>query len=159
MPRCTKTSFLITPHYICAHRNSDNLHNAAFKWYSLVARGMTDEHLIVVIHQLHIFIPKPYSDLAARPRPRPRPRREHRARVHKALHCGPMPFGQIYEHPPTPNAARLYRRARCEEPVIYIHAIAFPPTLVGLTSTGRLPVVSLEVFSLPRRSSDVGSLK
>ena len=31
MPRCTKTSFLITPHYICAHRNSDNLHNAAFK--------------------------------------------------------------------------------------------------------------------------------
>ena len=36
MPRCTKTSFLITPHYICAHRNSDNLHNAAFKGYSLV---------------------------------------------------------------------------------------------------------------------------
>ncbi|KAK2175790.1 hypothetical protein NP493_707g00000 [Ridgeia piscesae] len=29
--RCTKTSFLITPHYICAHRNSDNMHNAAFK--------------------------------------------------------------------------------------------------------------------------------
>ncbi|KAK2193675.1 hypothetical protein NP493_8g03000 [Ridgeia piscesae] len=37
MPRCTKTSFLITPHYTCAHRNSDNLHNAAFKGYSLVA--------------------------------------------------------------------------------------------------------------------------
>ncbi|KAK2180890.1 hypothetical protein NP493_422g02037 [Ridgeia piscesae] len=36
MPRCTKTSFLITPHYICAHRNSDNLHNAAFIGYSLV---------------------------------------------------------------------------------------------------------------------------
>ena len=36
MPRCTKTSFLITPHYICAHRNSDNLHNAAFKGYFLV---------------------------------------------------------------------------------------------------------------------------
>ena len=52
VPRCTKTSFLITPHYICAHRNSDNLHNAAFKGYSLVAGGMADEHLIVVLHQL-----------------------------------------------------------------------------------------------------------
>ena len=52
MPRCTKTSFLITPHYIYAHRNSDNLHNAAFKGYSLVAWGMADEHLIVVLHQL-----------------------------------------------------------------------------------------------------------
>ena len=30
MSRCTKTSFIITPHYICAHRNPDNLHNAAF---------------------------------------------------------------------------------------------------------------------------------
>ena len=36
MPRCPKTSFLITPHYICAHRNPDNLYNAAFKGYSLV---------------------------------------------------------------------------------------------------------------------------
>ena len=52
MPRCTKTSFLITPHYICAHRNSDNLHNAAFKGYSLVAWIMADEHLIVVLHQI-----------------------------------------------------------------------------------------------------------
>ena len=51
MPRCTKTSFLITLHYICAHRNSDNLHNAAFKGYSLVALGMADEHLIVVLYQ------------------------------------------------------------------------------------------------------------
>ena len=51
MPRCTKTSFIITPHYICAHRNSDNLHYAAFKGYSLVERGMADEHLIVVLHQ------------------------------------------------------------------------------------------------------------
>ena len=42
MPRCTKTSFLVTPHYICAHRNSDNLHNAAFIGYSLV---MANEHL------------------------------------------------------------------------------------------------------------------
>jgi hypothetical protein len=36
MPRCMKTSFLITPHYICAHWNSDNLHNAVFKEYCLV---------------------------------------------------------------------------------------------------------------------------
>ena len=35
MPRCTKTSFIITPHYICAHRNSDNLYNAAFIGYCL----------------------------------------------------------------------------------------------------------------------------
>ena len=41
MPRCTKTSFLITPHYICAHRNSDNLHYAAFKGYSLVGEWQT----------------------------------------------------------------------------------------------------------------------
>ena len=41
MPRCTKTSFLITPHYIFAHRNSDNLHNAAFKGYSLVGEWRT----------------------------------------------------------------------------------------------------------------------
>ena len=53
MPRCTKTSFLITPpHYIPANRNSDNLHNAAFIGYSLVGRVMADEHLIVVLHQL-----------------------------------------------------------------------------------------------------------
>ena len=56
MPRCTKTSFLITPHYICAHRNSDNLHNAAFKGYS--GRGMADEHLIVVLHQIEANGPK-----------------------------------------------------------------------------------------------------
>ena len=36
MSRCTKTSFIITPHYICAHRNSDNVHNAAFIGYSAV---------------------------------------------------------------------------------------------------------------------------
>ena len=36
MSRCTKTSFIITPHYICAHRNSDNVHNAAFIRYSAV---------------------------------------------------------------------------------------------------------------------------
>ena len=48
MPCCTKTTFLLTPHYICAHRNSDNLRNAVFKGYSLV---MADEHLIVVLHQ------------------------------------------------------------------------------------------------------------
>ena len=36
LPRCTKTSFLLTPHYICVHRNSDSLHNAAFIEYSLV---------------------------------------------------------------------------------------------------------------------------
>ena len=42
MPRCTKTSFLIIRHYICAHRNSNNLHNAAFKGYSLVGEwGMS----------------------------------------------------------------------------------------------------------------------
>ena len=30
MPRCTKTLFIVTAHYACAHRNSDNLHNAVF---------------------------------------------------------------------------------------------------------------------------------
>ena len=48
MPRCTKTSFLLTPHYICSHRNSDNLHNAIYIGHSLVARVMADEHLIKV---------------------------------------------------------------------------------------------------------------
>ena len=57
MPRCTNTSFLITPHYICAHRNSDNLHNAGFIGYSLVARGMADEHLIVVLHLMFLHMP------------------------------------------------------------------------------------------------------
>ena len=28
MPRCTKTSFIFTPHYTCVHIHSDNLHNA-----------------------------------------------------------------------------------------------------------------------------------
>ena len=57
MPRCTKTSFVLTPHYICALRNSDNLHNAVFIGYSLVARVMADEHLIVVLHHiLHKFL-------------------------------------------------------------------------------------------------------
>ena len=50
MPRCTKTSFLITTHYIIMC--SDNLQNAAFKGYSLVARVIADEHLIVVLHHL-----------------------------------------------------------------------------------------------------------
>ena len=36
MSRCTKTSFIITPHYKCAHRNSDNLHNADFVGNSAV---------------------------------------------------------------------------------------------------------------------------
>ena len=49
MPRCTKPPVLLTPHYVCAHRNSDNLHNAVFIRYSLVARVMADEHLIVVL--------------------------------------------------------------------------------------------------------------
>ena len=55
MPRCKKTSFLLTPHYICAHRNSDNLHNAVFIGYPLVARVMADEHLIVVLHQIRAW--------------------------------------------------------------------------------------------------------
>ena len=41
LPRCTKTSFLLTPLYICAHRNSENLHNAAFIGYSLVGEWRT----------------------------------------------------------------------------------------------------------------------
>ena len=42
MPRCcTKTSFLITPHNTCAHRNSDNLHNAASIGYSSVGQWRT----------------------------------------------------------------------------------------------------------------------
>ena len=52
LTRCTKTSFLLTPHYICANINSDNLHNAAFIGCSLVARVMADEHLIVVLRRL-----------------------------------------------------------------------------------------------------------
>ena len=52
MPRCIKTSFLVIPHYICAHRNSDNLHNAGFIGYSSVARVMADEHLIVDLHHI-----------------------------------------------------------------------------------------------------------
>ena len=48
VPRCTKTSFLLTPHYICAHRNSNNLNNADFIGYFLVARVMADEHLIAL---------------------------------------------------------------------------------------------------------------
>ena len=63
MPRCTKTSFLITPHYICAHRNLDSLHNAAFKGYSLVDRGMADEHLIVVLHQT-VLLQLPMLDVS-----------------------------------------------------------------------------------------------
>ena len=38
MSLCTQTSFIITPHYICAHRNSDNLHNADFVGNSAVWR-------------------------------------------------------------------------------------------------------------------------
>ena len=41
MSRCTKTSLIITPHYICAHRNSDNVHNAAFIGYSAVGEWRT----------------------------------------------------------------------------------------------------------------------
>ena len=42
MPRCIITSFLFTPHYICAHRNWDNLHNAVFIGYSVEHRiGLT----------------------------------------------------------------------------------------------------------------------
>ena len=36
---------------MCAHRNSDNLHNAVSIGYSLVARVMADEHRIVVLHR------------------------------------------------------------------------------------------------------------
>ena len=36
MPRCIKTSFLLTPDYISAHRNSDNMHSAVSVGYSLV---------------------------------------------------------------------------------------------------------------------------
>ena len=48
MPRCTNTSFLLTPHYIRPHRNSDNLHNAISVWELL--SGMADKLLIVVLH-------------------------------------------------------------------------------------------------------------
>ena len=41
MSRCTKTSFIITPHYTCAHRNSDNLHNADFVGNSAVGEWWT----------------------------------------------------------------------------------------------------------------------
>ena len=54
MPRCTKTSFLITPQYICAHRNSDNLHNAAFKGYSLVRRIFALSQSAFQWHDIHI---------------------------------------------------------------------------------------------------------
>ena len=52
MPRCTKTSFIINPHYICAHRNSHNLHNADFIGNSSV---MADVHLLVVLHRLRNY--------------------------------------------------------------------------------------------------------
>ena len=52
MPRCMETSFLMNPHYLYAHRNSDNLHAAASKGYSLLARGIADEQLIVVLYQI-----------------------------------------------------------------------------------------------------------
>ena len=57
MPRCTKISFLLTPHYICAHRNSDNLHNAAFIWYSLVGLWRTSTLLWSYINPLNQGIP------------------------------------------------------------------------------------------------------
>ena len=41
MSRCIKTSFIITPHYICSHRNSDNLHNADFIGHSAVGEWRT----------------------------------------------------------------------------------------------------------------------
>ena len=41
------------PTYGGNYRNSDNVHNAAFIRYSLVAQVMADEHLIVVLHQMH----------------------------------------------------------------------------------------------------------
>ena len=40
MSHCTKT-FLLTPYYIYAHRNSDNLHNAVFVGYSTPYCGLT----------------------------------------------------------------------------------------------------------------------
>ena len=45
MPSCTKTSFPVTPYYTCAHRNSDNLHDAISLGFS--GRVMADEHVIV----------------------------------------------------------------------------------------------------------------
>ena len=37
---------------MCAHRNSDNLHNAVSIGYSLVGRVMADEHLIVALRNI-----------------------------------------------------------------------------------------------------------
>ena len=51
MSRYTKTSFIITPHYICAHRNPDNVHNAAFLRYS------ADVHILVVLRLLVCSVP------------------------------------------------------------------------------------------------------
>ena len=38
IPRCTKTSYLLTPYYTYPHRNSDNLRNAIYIVYSLVGQ-------------------------------------------------------------------------------------------------------------------------
>ena len=59
MPRTSNTivrsfhfTINISEHYICARRNSDNLHNAVSIGYSLVARVMADGHLSVVSLQV-----------------------------------------------------------------------------------------------------------
>ena len=58
MSRCTKTSFIITPHYVCAHRNPDNVHNAAFIRYSAVLcahlGGLTPNSLEGQLNGFHI---------------------------------------------------------------------------------------------------------
>ena len=53
IPSCTKTSFLITPHYICAHRNSETCIMLLFKGYSLV-RTSTLLWCYICTHK-HVF--------------------------------------------------------------------------------------------------------
>ena len=62
MQRCIKTSFLLTPHYICAHRNSDNLRNAAFIWDSLGNGGRAPYCGLTTIYESTVSTTKSWSN-------------------------------------------------------------------------------------------------
>ena len=51
MPRCTKTSFLITLYYMCSQKFRQPAQCCFYR--VLFGRVMADEHLIVVLHQYH----------------------------------------------------------------------------------------------------------
>ena len=51
-PRCTRSSFLLIPHYMCPHRSSDNQHNAISILYCDFRQVMPDEPFVVVLRQM-----------------------------------------------------------------------------------------------------------